>query len=95
VALVHGKTLASSSDDSTVILWDVDVESGVRRVCHIANRNVSPEEWQRYLPDTPFHKTCPDVPQGVQRAKDICKLEWRLTLRLARRRLHATVSMHV
>jgi len=57
-----GKTLASGSRDETVRLWDVDPSSWVQRACGIANRNLTLQEWQRYLGDEPYHTTCPGLP---------------------------------
>jgi WD40 repeat protein len=55
-----GKTLASGSRDETIRLWDVDVQSWLRRACYIANRNLTQEEWRRYMGiDVPYRKTCP------------------------------------
>jgi hypothetical protein len=61
-----GETLVSVGDDSTLVLWDVaawhDPQLQQKRACDIANRNLSQEEWQRYLPDRPYEQTCPNVP---------------------------------
>lgn len=46
-----GKILASGSSDKTIILWDVDIESWQNRARRIANRNLTPEERQRYIGD--------------------------------------------
>jgi WD40 repeat protein len=32
--------------------------------CALAGRNLTDTEWQRYLPDEPYHRTCPDYPDG-------------------------------
>jgi WD40 repeat protein len=57
-----GKLLASVSD--TVRLWDVSLESWLKQACAIANRNLTPEEWRRYMGiDVPYRKTCPDLPE--------------------------------
>ena len=57
------KTLASGSDDTTIILWDVDPASWAARACRIANRNLTPLEWQRFIgEDQPYQKTCPQNP---------------------------------
>jgi WD40 repeat protein len=57
-----GTRLASASDDESVGLWDVDVQSWLKRACAIANRNLTHEEWGKYMGDQPYRKTCPDLP---------------------------------
>jgi predicted NACHT family NTPase len=57
-----GQTLASGSQDTTIILWDISVESWKSRACRAAGRNLTWEEWQRYLPGRPYELTCPDLP---------------------------------
>ncbi len=61
-----GQTLASASRDRNVILWDVaarqDPQAQAAQACRIANRNLSWDEWQRYLPGRPYAKTCPGLP---------------------------------
>ena len=32
------------------------------RACKIANRNLTADEWTRYIGDQPYAKTCPDLP---------------------------------
>jgi WD40 repeat protein len=54
-----GRMLASASRDTTVILWDVSLDSWRARACAIADRNLTPTEWERYLPDTEYRETCP------------------------------------
>jgi WD40 repeat protein len=58
-----GKTLASTSDDQAVILWDVDVASGLRKACAIATRNLTHTEWRRYVgDDVPYQAPCSELP---------------------------------
>jgi WD40 repeat protein len=57
-----GQTLASGSDDGTIILWDVGTESGRTRACHRANRNLTRVEWRQFFGDQPYRATCPDLP---------------------------------
>ena len=56
-----GNVLASSSFDNTII-WDVNLESWKKRACHIANRNMTHEEWKYYMGDEPYRKTCTELP---------------------------------
>jgi len=52
--------LASYNGDETFILWDVAVEAWQTRACRAAGRNLTAEEWQRYLGDRPYELTCPE-----------------------------------
>jgi len=54
-----GKTLVSAGDDHRVIRWNADLESWTEQACAIANRNLTAEEWQQYLPNIPYRETCP------------------------------------
>ena len=58
-----GKRLASASEDQTVILWDLDVESLKTEACRTANRNLSCREWRQHIgPEIPYRKTCEALP---------------------------------
>jgi WD40 repeat protein len=57
-----GRWLASGSEDKTVRLWRVQVYELTQVACQIANRNLTQGEWQRLLGNTPYHKTCADLP---------------------------------
>jgi WD40 repeat protein len=54
--------VASSSNDLTVRLWDVQTDTWLSRLCEIANRNLSRDEWVQYLGSEPYRKTCPRAP---------------------------------
>ena len=56
------KSLAAGDGAGTVILWDVDLESWLTRACVIANRNLTQEEWERFMGDEPYRATCPNAP---------------------------------
>jgi WD40 repeat protein len=62
-----GKAMAAGYSDGRgvggVILYDVDPESWQRRACRIANRNLSWDEWIRFIGrDVPYGPICPDFP---------------------------------
>jgi hypothetical protein len=55
--------LLSGSSDGSLILWNVSPEEWRARACRMANRNLTMEEWNRYMgPDTPYQVTCPGLP---------------------------------
>jgi WD40 repeat protein len=57
--------LASASADKTVRLWDIEEESLVAEACRIANRNLSQDEWTRFVgPEFNYGRTCPTLPAG-------------------------------
>jgi WD40 repeat protein len=64
-----GRSVASGyafGDRGGVMLWDLDPKSWMRQACRIANRNLSWDEWQAYVGrDVPYHKTCPELPEGT------------------------------
>lgn len=41
-----------------VISWDMAPDAWVQRACDLAGRNLTAEEWQKYLPDQPYRQTC-------------------------------------
>ncbi|MGH3888191.1 MAG: LpqB family beta-propeller domain-containing protein [Pseudonocardiaceae bacterium] len=53
-----GRMLATDSSDNSIVLWDVDVQSWVRRACSIAGRDLTQAEWAASLPDLPYQSTC-------------------------------------
>jgi WD40 repeat protein len=62
-----GQTLASGSEDQTVILWNaslwaVDLDSWRQELCHKANRNLTKGEWTEHMGAEPYRKACADLP---------------------------------
>jgi WD40 repeat protein len=55
-----GKTLLTAYPLSkTLVRWDLDPESWMRRICRIVQRNLTAIEWKQYLGnDIPYQKTC-------------------------------------
>ena len=61
-----GKTLASLAEDDRIMLWDLDVKSWPARACRRANRNLSKEEWDKYMGGfyRQYRITCEGLPEG-------------------------------
>jgi WD40 repeat protein len=62
-----GNLLASASVDETVRLWDIELESLIADACSIANRNLSRDEWSRFIgPESEYdyERTCSNLPAG-------------------------------
>ncbi len=44
----------------------MNVENWKAHICHMVNRNMTLEEWRRYMGnDRPYEKTCPTPPIGA------------------------------
>jgi conflict system STAND superfamily ATPase/WD40 domain-containing protein len=68
LAFLSRKSLISAQDDGSIRVWDVATRqrlpadfSRVRDVaCTVANRNLTPDEWTRYIGnDLPYRRVCP------------------------------------
>ncbi|MBB5079471.1 NACHT and WD repeat domain-containing protein [Nonomuraea endophytica] len=51
-------TLATASTDGTIRLWDLDVNHAVRRICATTRGVLTPRQWRRHLPQTPYLSPC-------------------------------------
>jgi WD40 repeat protein/tRNA A-37 threonylcarbamoyl transferase component Bud32 len=53
-----GRELLMTAADGGGALWDVDPSSWARRACRLANRTLTPEEWEEFLPGRPYEPAC-------------------------------------
>ena len=53
-----GRSVVVVSDAGSGWFWDVDPSDWKTRACQIAGRSLTPQEWQEFLPDRPYHATC-------------------------------------
>jgi WD40 repeat protein len=53
-----GKRLLTAVSWGPRIVWDVDPESWAQRACEIANRTLTQEEWDQFLPGRPYEPAC-------------------------------------
>jgi WD40 repeat protein len=64
-----GRTLFTAGDDGALVAWDLQGGRGlaarlpqwspVALACAVAGRDLSPEEWRRFLPDRSYLHVCP------------------------------------
>lgn len=58
-----GRSLVAGGLLEEITVLDVDPISWQRHACRIANRNLTPDEWEQYLGGQPYDpKTCPEIP---------------------------------
>jgi WD40 repeat protein len=53
-----GRLLLEIHANGRGALWDVDPESWKRRACELANRTLTREEWEEFLPGRPYEPAC-------------------------------------
>ena len=54
----NGRSVVVVSDTGAGWVWDVDQSEWLARACQVAGRSLTPQEWQEFLPDRPYHATC-------------------------------------
>ncbi len=57
-----GAQLVGVDGEGSIYVWDMVVTHWESLACGIAGRNLSGLEWQQFMPDQPYHLTCPDQP---------------------------------
>jgi WD40 repeat protein len=65
LAVLGDGRLASGGDDGQIKLWLIDKEKLIAALCLRAGRNLSKDEWARYIgSDTPWQPSCRDRPSN-------------------------------
>jgi WD40 repeat protein len=54
-----GRWLASGGQDGTTRIWRLRIDDLIDLACRTVGRNLTPSEWQEFLPNRPYRKTCP------------------------------------
>jgi WD40 repeat protein len=54
--------IQTASDDNTMRTWSLDLETLKTKACAVVGRNLTQEEWRQYFGDTPYRKTCRNLP---------------------------------
>ena len=49
-----GRRLLTTASNGEGAVWDIDPESWKQRACEIANRTLTREEWEEFLPGRPY-----------------------------------------
>ena len=53
-----GRQLLLTLANGEGAVFDIDPESWARRACALANRTLTREEWERFLPGRPYEPAC-------------------------------------
>jgi WD40 repeat protein len=53
-----GRRLLLTLANGEGAVWDIDPSSWARRACALANRTLTREEWERFLPGRPYEPAC-------------------------------------
>jgi WD40 repeat protein len=53
-----GRYLLQTHGNGEGAVWDIDPESWARRACALANRTLTREEWEEFLPGRPYDPAC-------------------------------------
>ena len=54
----NGRTLAAGSGDSTVRLWNLDIDDAIQRICATASRTLTPAKWDQLITELPYDPPC-------------------------------------
>jgi WD40 repeat protein len=57
-----GATVVVLYSDGTGDVWPVSDAALLAQTCAVAGRNLTTEEWRRFVPNAPYQRTCPAYP---------------------------------
>ena len=58
--------MAQDLEHHRMMIWDLDPAVWRVRACEAAGRNLTRDEWTKFLPEgEPYHVTCPQYPGRV------------------------------
>ena len=60
-----GRHLIAQYFDGQTFEWDVNPASWRDRACAVAGRNLTKDEWDKFLPDRAYRRTCEEWPAGT------------------------------
>jgi tetratricopeptide (TPR) repeat protein len=59
----------ANNNGKRVIIWDVDPHSWAAKLCQKVHRNLTLEEWRRFVGEREYEKTCPQFLSGLTLAR--------------------------
>ncbi len=70
---LDGNTLIIINNNGGVKLLNVNPKYWAKKACAIVNRNFTQEEWQKYMENRPYEKTCPNLPKDTLGAIELIR----------------------
>ncbi|MCX5215976.1 hypothetical protein OG689_43340 [Kitasatospora sp. NBC_00240] len=55
----NSRILAATTDDGVVGLWNLTTDEAIHRICETSASALSPQQWNRYIPQLPYTPPCP------------------------------------
>jgi WD40 repeat protein/class 3 adenylate cyclase len=59
-----GKNLVVVYADGSGFVWPLALSAWMDHACAVAHRNLTQEEWSRFVANQPYQRTCPNLPSG-------------------------------
>ena len=88
-----GQLLFSASLDGSIRVWNAEVDGFVLLACREVHRNLSWDEWKRYLEGDEYRLTCPDLPVHPTYIESALELAQRQDIEGAVARLENAIAL--